>query len=153
MPALRSFTWWVGLGLGAIGLYAVVVASEWGVGGRLFPWFAGGLLLAAVLAHTVLGLARGVDSEVEPEATEGGPVPRAWRLKVYGWVIVLVLLVPLLGHLVAVPLFVFAFMAANGERLWLSAAVAVATLAFLYFVLQGVVHVDLPRGLLAEWLR
>jgi hypothetical protein len=151
MAALRSLSWWIGVGLGCVALYAIVVASEWSLGGRLFPWFSGFLLLAAVAGHTVLGLARGVETDIEPEATDGGPVPRAWRLKVYGWLILLVVLVPLLGHLVAVPLFVFAFMTANGERLWLSAALAAATLAFLHFVLEGIVHVDLPRGLVTAW--
>ena len=98
MAALRSLTWWVGIGLIVLAVYAVVEAAEWSRGGRLFPWFAGAVLIGGVGLHSLLGLLNGVRAEIEPETSGGKPVALAWRAQVLGWITLILVLVPLIGQ-------------------------------------------------------
>jgi len=151
MGVLRSLTWWVGIGFIALAVYAILEAAEWSLGGRLFPWFVGSVLIGTVGLHTLLGILKGVKAEIEPESSDGKPVPPAWKLQVLGWIALMLVLVPLIGHLAGVPIFIFVFMMVNGEKLWLSGLLAALVWAFVYFVLEQAIHVDLPPPLLLQW--
>ncbi|MDB4443785.1 tripartite tricarboxylate transporter TctB family protein [bacterium] len=152
MAVLRSLTWWVGIGFILLALYAVVEAAEWSRGGRLFPWFAGFVLIGAVGLHTLLGLLNGVRAEIEPETSGGKPVALTWKIQVLGWIVLILVLVPLIGHLAAIPIFLIVFMLANGEKLWLAVLLAALVWSFVYFVLEKTIHVGLPPPLLLQWL-
>lgn len=152
MAAFRSLTWWVGIGLLVAVAYAMVVAAPWGLGGRLFPWVIGGGMILSIGIHSILGITRGVKAETEDEAVDGQPIPLSWRLQVLGWIVGCLVLVPLLGHQVALPVFIIAFMLVNGEKLWIAVLLAAIVWAFIYFVLEDVIHVALPPGLVFQWL-
>ncbi|MDX2446716.1 MAG: tripartite tricarboxylate transporter permease [Desulfobacterales bacterium] len=150
--ALRSNTWWVGIGFIVLTIYAVAKAAEWSIGGRLFPWVVGFGLIGTVSIHTLVGLLKGVRAEIEPETSDGKPVTLAWKAQILGWIALLLVLVFLIGHLAGIPIFIVVFMLANGERLWLSVLLAVLLWAFVYFILGQLVHVVLPTPLLLKWL-
>ena len=151
MAVLRSLTWWVGIGFIAMAVYAVVEAAEWSRGGYLFPWFAGAVLIGGGGLHTILGIFKGVKAEIEPETSDGKPVTLAWRAQVLGWIALILVLVPLIGHLAAMPIFIIVFMKANGEKLWLSVLLAAIVWSFVYFILEKGIHVGLPPPLLLQW--
>jgi putative tricarboxylic transport membrane protein len=152
MRAVRSATWWVGIGLAFLVICAVYVAASWPLAGRLFPWVIGFAFLTAAALHALSGLTRGVYCIVEPEGGHDRSVTVAARVQVLGWIAGFLLLVALFGELVAVPTFVFVFMMAEREPLWLASVAAAGIWAFIFGILVNAVHVNLPVPLFGSWL-
>ena len=152
MTAFRSPTWWVGIAMIAVAVYAMIEAAPWSTGGRLFPWVVGGALILCAGIHTIVGLVAGITAEASAQEADGKPIARKWRLQVLAWVALMLVMVPLIGHLAAVPLYILGFMVVMGESRWLAAILAAIVWAFIYLILEGIVHVGLPPPLLLQWL-
>ena len=149
--ALNSLTWWVGIALFVPFIVAMTVSAPWSLGGKLAPWIVGTCACIALSLHSYFGIRRGVDAK--PDALPEGVHPfKGHALKVYAWVALLLILIPLLGHQIATPLFIIVFMLASGESLWLAISLAAAIAGFIFFILEKVIHVGLPAPLIAEWL-
>lgn len=149
--AVNSLTWWVGIVLFVPFIVAMVVSAPWSLGGKLAPWIVGTFAIIALSLHSYLGVRMGVDAN--PDALPEGVHPFKGRaLKVYAWVALLLILIPLLGHQIATPLYIIVFMLASGESLWLAISLAAAIGGFIFFILEKMIHVGLPAPLIAEWL-
>lgn len=150
--ALRSPTWWVGMGLAAVAVYIMAESVEWSLGGKLFPWVVGSIVLSACILHAAIGAVRGVRATVEEEGEPGIPVDPKHRLAVFAWIAGFLLALPVLGFAVTLPLFVIAFMIHAGEKWWLAVLVAAGVWAFVFLVLVEIVYVNLPRSYLQHAL-
>jgi|TARA_B100000315_G_C14483119_1_gene543860 hypothetical protein len=149
--AINSFTWWVGIALFLPFIVAMAVSAPWSLGGKLAPWIVGSCAFIALSLHSYLGVRMGVDAK--PEALPEGVHPfKGHALRVYAWVALLLILIPLLGHQIATPLFIIVFMLASGESLWLAILLAAAIGGFIFFILEKMIHVGLPAPLIAQWL-
>jgi hypothetical protein len=74
-----------------------------------------------------------------PDTHIGGDFGR--RMRLYVWLIGIVLATMLAGQLVALPLFVFAYLLRWGRtRLWVAVLYAALAWAFLYIVFDQIVH-------------
>ncbi len=56
------------------------------------------------------------------------------------------------GHLIAVPAFVFGYIIWKQEPVWIAAVGAGIMLLFIWLLLIDVMHVAMPRPLLGDWL-
>jgi Tripartite tricarboxylate transporter TctB family len=163
----RSPTWWVGIGMLALAVAAMVESAPWSMGGRLFPWVIGTGVIVVAGLHTVLGIVRGLKIDPElikatgqdrPVATDGDAKPAAKPATQLGiwpilaWILALLVLVAFIGVYISIPVFIIGFMVAQGERPWLAAILAASIWGFVFFVLRGLIHVVFPQPLLAQWL-
>ncbi len=152
MTPWRSPTWWIGVGALAVGLFAVIVAGQWELEGRLFPWVIGIPVVAAAALHTVLGFVPGRAMAGDAAPAGGGWRLLGIRLGLFAWVGGLLALIALTGHHVGVPLFLFVFMLRHGEKWWLSAIMALVLAAFVALLLDRVMHIHFPTPYLVQWL-
>ncbi|MDA0240022.1 MAG: hypothetical protein O3A84_08360 [Proteobacteria bacterium] len=132
-------------------IVAMAVSAPWSLGGKLAPWIVGTCAIVALLIHSYSGVRRGVDAKPEPLPDGVHPL-KGRALKVYAWVALLLILIPLLGHQIATPLFILVFMLASGEALWLASLLAAIIAGFIFFILEKTIHVGLPDPLIAQWL-
>jgi Tripartite tricarboxylate transporter TctB family len=150
MTAWHRPSWWIGLAALAIALFAVIVAGQWELEGRLFPWVIGLPVVGLALLHSVLGLIRpGPPPPAPDEGVPGGPGLLATRLRLFAWIGGLLLIMTLIGQHAGVPLFVFVFMLAHGEKWPLSAAMAVVLWGFIYGILDQTLRIHFPTPWLA----
>ena len=86
----------------------------------------------------------------ESETGEGEKVRIRLReyLPIGSWVIGVTLAVYLVGFIITIPLFVFAYMKSHGVRWLLSITAAVLTTVFVYTLFELALRVELYRGLL-----
>lgn len=113
-------------------------------------------LLPVMIGSVVLLLAGGgLLSEIraramQPEGAAQEPLPRS--LVNLGWVVGFLLGIYLLGYVVAILLFVLAYMKWLGTGWHLAVAFAVLTAAFIYAGFEIGLQLQLYRGLLFGWL-
>ena len=149
--AFRSLTWWVGIALIGLALAAMINSAPWSMGGKLFPWIVGSGMLITAGIHSVIGLKRGLKINIEDTTPEESLTsPRS--LRILAWIVGFLVLIPLIGHQAAVPLFIIVFMVANGEKLWLAVVLAFFIWAFIVFILMGLVHITFSQSLLSKLL-
>ncbi len=149
--AFRSLTWWVGIAVIGLALIAMITSAPWSMGGKLFPWIVGSGMLITAGIHSVIGLKRGLKTNIEDTSPEESLTsPRS--LGILAWIIGFLALIPLIGHQAAVPLFIIVFMVANGEKLWLSVVIASFIWAFIFFILIGLVHITFSPSVLSRLL-
>jgi len=149
---------WNGLGFGigllmaAIGLAVVLWASGLTFREKLFPMVAGGLVLSFALLSTLQGAWRllregpGLTAAWSPLSFRLRAVHLAGLPVAVGSVGVLLVLVYLLGHLLAVPLFIVIYMLKEGEKLQTAMITAVAVAGFIHVVFDLWLKVSLPVG-------
>ena len=152
VAAWSSSTWYVGLFMAGFAAVAVILADQFDIYGRIFPRAIGIPVALFAILHTVTGFAQGV--KVKAEQTETFPREGllARRIEYFAWVIGLLVLIVLFGHHVGPPLFIIVFMTWHKEKLWLTAIFAVSIWAFVYFMLDRMIHIHFPQPLLASWL-
>jgi len=126
----------------------------------LFPWLIGFPVLLLAIAQLILDGWRG---RAVPQAFAGeeggedaGLSQREFNLrtaKTLGWICGFLLPVWLLGFKIGAPLCAFVHLKWGEKESWsLSLALAFVTWAFIYFVLDRLLHVPFPAGDLLEWL-
>ena len=147
----RSLTWWVGIGVMGLALIAMIVSAPWSLGGKLFPWIVGSGMMITAGIHSVIGLKRGLKTNIEDTSPEES-LTSTRSLGILAWIIGFLALIPLIGHQAAVPLFIIVFMVANGEKLWLSVVIGFFIWAFIFFILIGLVHITFAPSVLSRLL-
>lgn len=120
---------------------------------RLLPLVVG----SAVFALSAIGLWREIAAENRREATvtRGETVKKkeageSWRgyLVAGAWLMGFFLTIYLLGYIIAIPLFILAYMKSHGSK-WLVATVfAIITSVIIYGVFRLALNIELYRGLI-----
>lgn len=149
--ALTSPTWWVGILLMVPFAAALIDSTPWSLGGKLAPWIVGCFSLSMLAIHTVRGALRGIETDIAP-LPDGSALFGPATRRIFAWVALLLLLVPLLGYEIALPLYIVVYMTASGVRLLHVAICAAIMFAFVHFVLEGAIHVGLPSGYIPDLL-
>ncbi|WP_417721419.1 tripartite tricarboxylate transporter TctB family protein [Salipiger sp.] len=142
--------------IGAAGLYALVDTRSMPLQDRLFPAVAGGAVLISAVLYVVALLRRAGAGSAGPEEGEVadafGPEHLRSVVMPVASLFVLTGLVWLLGHLIAIPLFVLGYCLWKREPWWVAALAASIMVALIFGLLVSVMNVALPAPLLAEWL-
>lgn len=149
----------------AVFLVIVLVGTGYNRKARMLPLVLGvpGVALAAAEVVRTTARRRRAECEagvasgkaVEAHATEGaGPAggreaeERKKLLEMFGWVVLLIVMIWLFGFLVTIPIYVLAFMKARKERWLLSLCFAIGSWALLYWVFVLGLKIVLYPGLL-----
>jgi Tripartite tricarboxylate transporter TctB family len=131
-------------GLALVAAYAVYAALRWPPKAALFPLTMGIPLLVLALAQVVIELR-------EPPAA---PAPTRRALAVFAWMVLFIALVLLLGFPIAVPVFVFSYLALASREGWvLSAALAAAAWGAFHLLFQRLLHFPFETGLITDWFQ
>jgi hypothetical protein len=155
----RSVTWWIGIAMIVLTIIVMAESAPWSMGGKLFPWLIGSGVLITAGLHSILGVFQGVKlAEDEDDAQDGAEhtepekldLRRVWS--VFMSVVAVLVAVPLVGLQIAVPAYILLFMKLNGETLTLAVTLALVIWGFIFFVLEGVIHVVFPQALIIQWI-
>ena len=133
-------------GLAVVAAYAVYAALRWPPKAALFPLTMGIPLLALALAQVWLDLR---------QPPKGAALPARWRaLSVFAWMGGFISLVVLAGFPIAVPIFVFLYLAMESrEKLVLSAALAAAAWGAFHLLFVRLLHFPFDDGLMRSWFQ
>jgi len=133
-------------GLALVAAYAVYSALHWPPKAALFPLTMGIPLLALALAQVVLDLR-------DPRAAT--PLAASRRaFGVFAWMALFIALVLLLGFPLAVPVFVFSYLAIASREGWvLSGALAAAAWGAFHLLFQRLLHFPFEDGLIGSWFQ
>ena len=155
----------LGLGFGAIFVFALLTSLEWPTETRLFTLTiaTAGLLLA------LLGLAaetkrapqppdsRSLDADYQaPSVQPGiGTGDLRWRaITIFAWIFALVLLIRMVNFKIAIPLFTFLYLRLQVREGLLVCFLLTALMILLIIGLfDFVLHVPWPKGLIEGWLK
>jgi putative tricarboxylic transport membrane protein len=123
----------------------------------LFPWLIGIPVLLLAIAQFVLDSRGGTDiRNLASAASESGVSIREFNLrtaKTIFWIIGYLLPVWLLGFKIGAPLCTFVHLKWGEKENWMPALVfACVTWAFIYFIMELLLHVPFPMGELIAWL-
>lgn len=142
--------------------FVVAIAAIWGVQefpfqDQLYPYLAAVIILLCVAVYAGRQIMIG---PMEIEGDEGGnksqsPFSRAQLPTILPLALAILGLlagVYILGHLIAVPAFVFIYMLWRGEKIWTAAIGAAFLVLFIWGLLINVMDVAMPHPLLYEWL-
>ena len=130
--------------LAAIAAYAVYAALKWPPKAALFPLTMGIPLLVLGLVQTVIDLR-------DPPPQEPGSTARRRTVLVFAWMGSFIALVLLVGFPLAVPFFVFSYLALQSREGWvLSVALAAAAWGFFHLVFERLLHFPFEAGLLLQ---
>lgn len=139
--------------------YVVLSASRWSFKTGFFPLATAIPLIVLALFHLALELFAPPERAGGPsvEAEFAGDVePRVARRRAFGlfaWVAGFIALVFSVGFPVAVPLFLFFYLALQSRvGFFQSAGLTAAAWGFFYFVFQRLIHIQFEEGLLQRWL-
>jgi len=137
-PALFSFS------LALLAAYAVYAALRWPPKAALFPLTMGIPLLVLALAQTVMELRAPAGAA---DAAGGRKV-----LSVFGWMGAFIALVVLAGFPIAVPLFVFFYLALESREGWpISLALAAAAWGVFHLLFERLLHFPFEAGFIRNW--
>jgi hypothetical protein len=144
-----------------IGLAAYAVYSAWGwtFKARLFPLSVSIPLIVLAAAQLLLDLfgkaetASGPAVELEFGADVPPDIARRRVINIVIWIAGFIMLVFLLGFPIAVPLFIFSYLALQ-SRLgwWQSACLTAMAWGFFYGVFERLIHLRFEDGLIQTWL-
>ncbi|MCR8724534.1 tripartite tricarboxylate transporter TctB family protein [Frigidibacter sp. ROC022] len=141
-----------------LGILAYWGVSQFPFDDRLFPVTAAVLMIVCSLIYGVRILTGHGDEEAREENGVGAsPSPFSpEQLRTVLWpvlaVVILVAGVLIIGHLIAVPVFVFAYMTIKREPIWIGALGAAGMFLFIKGLLIKIMHVPMPHPLLGNWL-
>lgn len=119
---------------------------------KLLPLIIGGAVF--VLAAIGLMLETKARDKQRGEKTRSAATREGWRGYWFAgaWVVGLFLAIGLLGFIIAIPLYILAYMKSHDTR-WLTAiAFAILTSLFIYGIFELALRIPLYRGLLLSWL-
>jgi hypothetical protein len=132
------------LGVAAVAGYAVASAWWWPLKAALFPLVTGVPLLLLALLQVVLQL-RAPEAPLIEE--------RRRTLTTFGWMGGFIILVVLVGFPIAVPVFVFFYLATQASAGWMRSMV-LSAVAWVFFhgLFERVLRFPFDSGLLGTWL-
>jgi len=133
-------------GLAVVAAYAVLAALRWPPKAALFPLVMGIPLLVLALVQMIIDL-RQPPAAAPPEAGR-----RA--LGVLTWMVIFIALVLLAGFPLAVPIFVFCYLAIASREGWLlSGTLAAAAWGAFHLLFQRLLHFPFEDGLITGWFQ
>jgi hypothetical protein len=139
--------------------YAALSASHWSFKTGFFPLAISIPLLILVILNLVLEFVGGTEKASGPAVeaeftTDVAPQVARWRvIETFSWIAGFILLVLLVGFPVAVPLFLFSYLAIQSRVGWLlSAGLTAVTLGFFNFLFQRLLHVQFEAGVIQTWM-
>lgn len=146
----------VGLGVTIIGLYAFYASWHWPYKAALFPRLISVPLFLLGLLETALSLAR-TEQQKEGAAvdfefsTDVDPITARNRtLSLFLWVVGFFALIPLVGFLIAVPLFIFLYLKLEGKEGWLISILLTACCwLFMEGLFDRLLHIPFAQGWLS----
>jgi cytochrome b561 len=135
-----------GTGLAVVAAYAVYAALRWPPKAALFPLTMGIPLLALALAQTLI--------ELRDPPPPSPPGARRRTRVVFAWMASFIVLVLLAGFPMAVPLFVFSYLAMESRENWvLSVALAAAAWGVFHLLFERLLHFPFEAGLITGWFQ
>jgi len=147
------------LALIAIAAYAIVSARHWPVKAALFPLVTGIPLLVLATAQLITDLlgkaetASGPALDLEFSADVPTDVARRRTAAIFAWIAGFILLVLLLGFPLAVPIFVFAYLALqSGAGWWLTLTLTAVAWGFFHGLFERLLHLPFEPGWVQSWL-
>jgi Tripartite tricarboxylate transporter TctB family len=139
--------------------YAALSASYWSFKTGFFPLAVSIPLLVLVILNLVLEFVGGAEKASGPAVeaeftTDVAPeVARRRVIETFSWIAGFILLVFLLGFPVAVPLFLFSYLAIQSRVGWLLSIILTATTwGFFYFLFQRLLNLQFEAGVIQTWL-
>jgi len=150
--ALKSTTWWVGVGIFGLAAAAYLVAEDYGRGGMM-PQLTAIAIMGLAAIHTIAGLVMGViaDDEEWHDAGERRGYARR-RLGYMAMAVSVGIGVWLVGFHVTLPVFLLLFIGLVTRRWVLAALMGAVVWAFTYLVLAQTLHIVFPSTVLQRWL-
>jgi len=145
LRAWHDVNWWIGLFFVAVASLVVYTSEDLSLRGKLFPWVIGIPLIIISLIHSCQAFIprfysqRGSLGKTDLAKSFGGSLTDVSHAVL--WIVFLLVCVILIGHIIAVPLFVFIYFTAHKEKIVFGAALAAGTWALIYFVLQKAMHI------------
>lgn len=144
------------LGLMAVSGYSVIAAWFWPWKAALFPLVIGiplFILSAAEALWVLVGTTeRGAvqDVQITRDLPQSEIVRRSAAAA--AWIVAFFAGILLLGFPIAVPLFVFLYLKAQGKESWTLSIVFTAVVwGFFYGLFDQLLHLPFPQGWLFEW--
>jgi hypothetical protein len=136
-----------------IGAYAFYDSWHWPYKAALFPRLISVPLLVLGLLETLLCL-KGTEARTEGGAvdfefsTDMDPITARNRtLSLFLWVLGFFVLIPLVGFLLAVPLFMFLYLKLEGKEGWVATVVLTACAwLFMEGLFDRLLHLPFPQG-------
>lgn len=147
----------------AIGVYVLVTSRDWLFNARIGPVVvastmvvAGGLSLIHKTFFKEVRAAATNGVHMDIGADPGEELPRRLVLvravRFFGWFVLFLLSMAVIGLLPTVPLVIMAFMRIEGREPWrLSAMLAASVTLLLYIVFHRIIHVPWPTSLVGDW--
>jgi hypothetical protein len=140
----------------AVASLVVYTSEDLSLRGKLFPWVIGIPIILTGLFHTIQGLfpsAKRRRPAAQTDAPAGSPGDRLEDIiRALFWVVLLLAGVLLIGHEIAVPLFILTYLLARGEKIWLGITMAAATGTFIHVILGKTMNITFPEPILFRWL-
>ena len=145
------------LAIAALSAWGIYSALAWPLKAKLFPLVIGVPLLCLALAEVawvILGSGSATRASDFQLSQEHPPqIVRRRTFIAIAWIGGFFVLILLLGFLIAVPLFVFAYLRLQGKDGWLvCGALTLAIWAGFYGLFERLLHLAFPAGWLLEWL-
>ena len=148
----HDVNWWIGLFFTFIAFWIFYLSAGLSLRGKLFPWVVGIPLI-------IVGLIQSCQAFIPRFYSQRGSLGKTDLAKSFGgsltdvshavlWIVFLLVCVILIGHRIAVPLFVFVYFTAHKEKIVFGAALAAGTWAFIYFVLQKAMSITFSEPVL-----
>ena len=150
--ALKSLTWWVGVGVFGLAAAAYVVAEDYGRGGMM-PQLTAIATMALAAIHTVAGLILGVIAD--DEDWHDAEARRNYSRRRLGYMAMAVAVgvgVWLVGFHVTLPTFLVLFIGLVTGRWMLAAIMGAVVWAFTYLILAQTLHIVFPPTVLQRWM-
>jgi len=151
---------------GILGVIAIFMVGEFPFRDQLFPWVASIMILlfafvagTSIIRSFFLGPAGDHDRD-DYRPSEGRPgdgihgVQKDIKLvlRIFGFIFLLVLMVFLIGHMIAIPAFIFLYMVLNREPFWIAGVSAAGFWGFTWVVLIKLMNVAFPIPYAFDWL-
>lgn len=152
MPVWRNFGWWFGWGIVVLAAAVIVASAGETVRGKLFPWVIGSAVIVFGVAHAGH---RWWESRTHVDEQEGESLianERRRTLAAIAWVVGLLGGIVLIGHQIAIPGFVLAYMVVYRVKAWIAVVFTLLTVAFLHLVIDRLFTIKFPPGLVFQWL-
>ena len=152
-------SWLLSLCIMALSAWAVLTAMAWPWKAALFPLVIGIPIFCLASAELLLGLFRpdagsggkAVDFQLSPHLPSELVLKRT--LAIFGWILGFFFAILLVGFSIAVPLFVFLYLKAQGREGWVrSAILTLVAWAFFYGLFTHLLHLPFPDGWIQAWI-
>ena len=161
---------WILVGLfAATSILFITMLLDLPARATIFPWFVTGSMVIVSVVYATGNLIKpgrwddrptkpsesDADDEETNAATVGLPALRGRSreiAKMFIAIYSLAIAIAILGHLIAVPLFMLIYILLRREKWWIAVGGAVFMWAFIQFVFIDAMSIQLPEPYLFDWL-